>query len=294
MQTASQRQFERELGSEYPRYQLFIPAGRSFFTSMGKAVAAFEQGGVLDPATIYFGRVLANIRESLATDRYAYARYGRHSSRQMDEFIVLSRQLFGGTMKFSRDREYVETDDGRTIPFSFLSSGQQELLPLWLAIEYWVLPPTSNQVVYIEEPEAHLFPSAQNALMELLAQIVTSKLNKTDILITTHSPYLLSKINNLLKAGALATKAPGLRGRINSIIKKGAWLHADGVSAYAILDQETKPILDNDGLVDGAYLDEVSEQISREFNSLLGMEEKYFARLRVRTRTSNSSIEGED
>src|ERR1039458_4015286 len=43
-------------GPEWGWNQLFIPAGRSFFSSVGKALAAFEEGGSIDPLTLRFGR----------------------------------------------------------------------------------------------------------------------------------------------------------------------------------------------------------------------------------------------
>jgi predicted ATPase len=78
------------------------------------------------------------------------------------------QQFFGGSIKFEREQEYVETADGRKLPFSILSSGQQELLPLWMAIEYFVSDLTERNLVFIEEPEAHLFPSAQALLTRCL------------------------------------------------------------------------------------------------------------------------------
>ena len=46
----------------------------------------------------------------------------------------LSEQLFSGTIKVDKNEEYIESKDGRKIPFAIMSSGQQELLPLWLAL----------------------------------------------------------------------------------------------------------------------------------------------------------------
>src|SRR5690606_35388081 len=43
--------------------KVFIPAGRAFFTSVGKAIAVFEQGRMLDPLILQFGRLYASHRE---------------------------------------------------------------------------------------------------------------------------------------------------------------------------------------------------------------------------------------
>src|SRR6185312_6979803 len=43
--------------------QLFIPAGRSFFTSIGKAITAFDNQNMLDPLVLRFGRLVTQIRD---------------------------------------------------------------------------------------------------------------------------------------------------------------------------------------------------------------------------------------
>ena len=56
-----------------------------------------------------------------------------------------------------------------------------------------------NNRVFLEEPEAHLFPSTQKDIMYDLVKILNR--NKwSSIFITTHSPYILSSLNNLIAA----------------------------------------------------------------------------------------------
>jgi predicted ATPase len=130
---------------------LFIPAGRSFFTTVGKAIVAFEHAGMLDPVTQQFGRLFTSLRENRSA-------YYRRSEKLNSDFIKeLVKQFFGGTtIRFDRDDEYIETSDGRKLTFPLLSSGQQELLPLWMTLNAFFGP---HYLIFIEEPEAHLFPS---------------------------------------------------------------------------------------------------------------------------------------
>lgn len=268
IQSEANRKLERDLGRSFVSWQIFVPAGRSFFTSVGKAIAVFEYGGVLDPLTVQFGKFYAAIRDSRRSRMF----FGRRPDRTAQEARNrMMHELFGGNIKFEREQEYVESEDGRRIPFATLSSGQQELLPLWLAVEYMQEGPTKS-LIYIEEPEAHLFPTAQSQLVEYLASIVSDPRADQRMLITTHSPYVLSEINILLKAGNVANKLPTSFDKISKIVQSKNWLAPDSTMAYAIVGKRLKKIIDSEGLIDGDYLDEVSGYLSREFNSLLAIE----------------------
>lgn len=268
---SGQKRLAEAMGSDYARTQTFIPAGRAFFTSLGKAFVAFEQGGMLDPVTTRFGRTLARLRErgnrALNPRLRAVDEDGR--SRH-----ALMQSLFGGALKNERGKEFVETEDGRRVPISALSSGQQELLPLWIVLSGVAdavpnRPETARRMVYIEEPEAHLFPDAQSTLIEYLASL-TRRPDAFKLLITTHSPYVLAKVNNLLKAGSLGedvSKAVPVR----EVVGSSFWLQPENTRAYAIKGRKVVNIM-SDGLIDGEYLDHVSLNLEREFSALLEIE----------------------
>jgi len=271
----------RELGPDYISQQTFIPAGRAFFTSIGRIVAGFEQAGSLDPITIKFARLFANIRDRNARRSIPAARrLGEEYAARRARFM---QTLFGGELKFEDEAEFVEAIDGRRIPFASLSSGQQELLPMWSLMEYFseldVLRqrsrnssnPRARELVYIEEPEAHLFPSAQSLLMEFLIGAVASERMNRSLILTTHSPYIMAKLNVFSKAGQLA-KRKKRNQDINDIVPRECWLGDGQLSASAIEGGELRNLLDEDGLIDGAYLDDVSEDISRQFSRLLRIE----------------------
>lgn len=68
-----------------------------------------------------------------------------------------------------------------------------------------------HELVYIEEPEAHLFPSAQSLLMDFLIGTMARGREGRSLIITTHSPYIMSKINVFLKAGQLSRRKKGMK-----------------------------------------------------------------------------------
>ncbi|WP_082503772.1 AAA family ATPase [Methylobacterium sp. Leaf117] len=275
------RKMLAELGNDFVSRQTFVPAGRAFFTSIGRLVAGFEQAGSLDPITIKFARLFANIRDRSAR------RFSIKNSRLSDEFherrFLFMSKLFGGEIKFEQDTEFVETEDGRKIPFSSLSSGQQELLPMWSLMDYFSemdalrFPSSrrssrrSTELIYIEEPEAHLFPSAQSLLLEFLIGSIASERNQRSLILTTHSPYIMANLNVFLKAGQLARRKKRNQD-INNVVPRECWLTESQLSAFAIEDGKLRSLIDDDLMIDGRYLDQISEDISRQFSKLLQIE----------------------
>jgi len=250
-------------GADAVSGQIFVPAGRSFFTSVGKAVTAFDHSGLLDPLTVQFGRIFAAYRDHGGV-------YVNNRDKGVTNLIEILEGILGGKLVNTREAEYIQTTDGRKVPLSSLSSGQQELLPLVSILPY-ILSGNGRKVGYIEEPEAHLFPSAQSKIVEVFAQIINDSV-KTDLVITTHSPYVLVKINNLIKAGQIGRMHGDKPKRAIDVVPKKSWVSSKNVRAYAIVDGVLREIIDADGYIDGDYLDDVSGQLEVEFNRLLGIQ----------------------
>jgi hypothetical protein len=258
------------MGKDCVSNQAFVPAGRSFFTSIGKAIAAFEQGRVLDPLILQFGRLYTAYKE------HRHYFFGEEKPAEISRRKAIEQsfiELLGGKVERDGDKEFVHTDDGRKVPFSALSSGQQELLPL-VAFLPWLYGNGADRLCYIEEPEAHLFPSAQSKLIENLVVACNSSAIAASLVLTTHSPYVLTKANNLLKAGSISKRlGEPKRKELETIISRRAWIYANKVRAYAIKDGKLFSILDADGLIDADYLDTVSGDMGDEFSQLLQLEE---------------------
>lgn len=274
---------ESGMNGEYVRNQIFIPAGRAFFTSIGRLVAGIEQAGNLDPLTIKFAKLFANLRDrGNVLPINAAQGVGEDYLNNRRSFMA---RLFDGEIKNSNDSEYLETKDGRKIPFTSLSSGQQELLPMWTLIDYLgqydILmngnsrrnssDKKSCEYIYIEEPEAHLFPSAQSVLLEFLIGYFLAARTRRKLILTTHSPYVMSKLNVFLKAGQLARRKKRNQD-INEIVPRECWLTDTELSASALNNGRLIDLSDEDGLIDGTYLDAISEEISRQFSKLLEIE----------------------
>ena len=129
--------------------------------------------------------------------------------------------------------------------------------------------------IFIEEPELSLFPSAQRRLLNRLVRDCFAE-NKqencvTNLAFATHSPYILTSLNNLLLAGETA-KLTEKRVLVSQVVSEEYWLTAEQVGAYAIENGKVNNIIEGDNLIDGAYLDSISDEISSEFSSILDIE----------------------
>jgi hypothetical protein len=120
---------------------------------------------------------------------------------QMNLVRALETDILNGEVDFSTS----EPDSGRDIIFhpqsctspleiSLASSMVKELAPLVFHLRYFAQP---NELLIIDEPEMNLHPIAQVQILELLSMLANAGLN---VLITTHSPYILDHLGNLMQA----------------------------------------------------------------------------------------------
>jgi predicted ATPase len=122
---------------------------------------------------------------------------------------------------------------------------------------------------FIEEPEAHIFPKKQYEIVQYFAEIVNDDSLKPAISITTHSPYILSAFNDLIEAGRLGAESD-LSGEVSAIIPDKYWVKPGEFKAYSIHDGKLESIMDKEtGLINGEYLDAISNKIGGDFDALL-------------------------
>ncbi len=132
--------------------------------------------------------------------------------------------------------------------------------------------------VFIEEPEQNLYPTAQVDLMRDMVRMVNTAVEQTSkdcsVCLTTHSPYIVSVLNVLLRAHAAYSKNGN---RTSRILHFSETLAPEHISCHFINENGTTVSLlhEEDGLanIDAATtLDGVSEQLeeySYKLNEIL-------------------------
>jgi predicted ATPase len=118
-------------------------------------------------------------------------------NKQSDELADFIEELL--SVKFELQRappRYMVRIKELKVPLQQAPSGYRELAPIILVLRHG-----ERSDMFIEEPEAHLHPDAQIAIARGLAG--ASK-RGSDIVMTTHSIYILDEISNLLRLKKLS------------------------------------------------------------------------------------------
>lgn len=249
----------------------FIAAGRTFFATFDTVNYILQAEGVeIDPFLIEFGKLYQKADNSL---RNAL------SPAQSRDTRLLPRveSILYGEYFIESGRRYILSRDGRKVRLENSSSGQQEAAPLTVILEHIGNDKSKAQstTLFVEEPEAHLYPDAQREMVHLLctALDLTSPESSSQCVITTHSPYILTALNNLMYGASLTRNQPEHERQVRDILGDTGMVAPEHVRAYAfsggnitsIIDSETKLVLARE-------LDSVSGKLACEFRDLMDIE----------------------
>jgi predicted ATP-dependent endonuclease of OLD family len=124
----------------------------------------------------------------------------------------------------------------------------------------------SSTAFFIEEPELNLYPVAQYKLVNILVKMVNEMHHS--LFITTHSPYILTSLNNLIYAGEVGKQH---HKETDHVVPHNLWISKDHVSAWKI-DADTNMLenlqADDLSILRAEELDDVSEIINNKFGEL--------------------------
>ena len=252
---------------------IFIPASRSFFANLQKNVFSFLANNIaIDPLIKEFGSVYESSKTHYDHGLVIPVE-GQDFSSLREEVKQEIEKILVGQYVYEDNQDWIISSK-RKINLANASSGQQEALPLLVVLSSWeyYFTKVRPSTFFIEEPEAHLFPVSQRRLIGLFSRLYKSVGH--NFLLTTHSPYILTALNNLIMASNLAEeKKEKLNGEIKKVIGADEPIKFEDVGAYTIENGVLKSILNQETrLIGSSVIDSVSDEFDRVFDKLMALE----------------------
>lgn len=194
-------------------------------------------------------------------------------------------------LKIKNGEIFFETknDNGKAVLFlRDLSSGQKEAMPIYITLSYILskYKEMTNHIT-IEEPEAHLHPHGQYNITKYISKVV-NELNTQNgystVVITTHSPYIVSSVNHLMMVNDLYNQLDQNTDKkyiktFETTIAKNEMLDKNKVSAYKLTVHNKKQTsiaeqIIVDDLISQEELDGTIIEILQEYQKLKSMVKK--------------------
>lgn len=249
----------------------YIPAGRGLLTLLANQLLNIELKS-LDYITRDFLKliqkekglfelsILSLINRSELKDFY------KKNAVEQKMAVILK-----GKYSLTAEREYIKPiKSNQRLPINYASSGQQEVLWIINLLFLW-MEKGKKKFIVIEEPEAHLFPSAQKEVIDFIS--LFNNVSNSKIMITTHSPYILTCANNLLYAGRIGKQN---KEGVDKIIGSDYWINPDSFNASMVgysSDRYLKSIVDEElKEIAAEYIDNISNSIRTEYGDIYNLE----------------------
>lgn len=229
---------------------IYIPAERNFLHLIEGNVMGLIKSGV-------------NIPEHILN-------IGNEYEKAIHTIKELPINIIDKKIKYKREGKasYIYHNQNEKVNLLESASGLQSVVPILLLVEYSKsLKEKYNFNFVVEEPELNLYPKAQHELIKYLVK--NCLFERKNLILTTHSPFVLASINNLLLAFDKGKTKPT---EVNKIIKKESWLDPKNFIAYELKNGKAKKIMnDKLGQINENMIDIVSDSFSDEFDKLLDL-----------------------
>lgn len=256
---------------------IYIPAGRSLLATMSEQLHDFsitdmdltmqEFINLIRLTKSKFGSKIPEIVKN-----YTKTVKGQINNTSLEQAYELIKKIFKADYTSENEGEKIYFDEHHWVKLMYGSSGQQEVLWI-LMLSFITILEKRRSFIVIEEPEAHLFPIAQKDVISLISLMVNA--TNSRVIITTHSPYILTSLNILLysdkvenhiKSNHKLIIPKNLRIPYHTFaVNKVESISANKNNLESLLDEETHLIMTE-------YIDEVSSITNKELESLLNME----------------------
>ncbi len=259
---------------------IYIPAGRSLLASMSEQlhdVKVSEMDLTMQDFIDRIRRTKSKFGNKIPemAKNYTKTIKGQIKNANVELAYTIIKRILKADYVSDNDGEKLYFDDNHWVKLMYGSSGQQE--SLWiLMLAYTIILEDKKVFMVLEEPEAHLFPVAQKYIVELISLLINS--TNSEVLLTTHSPYILTSMNLLIYSAYIENNKKTLSQ--NQIVNRTLRLSSDKVAAY-LIDKDSDKFLmtslkdSRNGLIDASKIDQISNVINENTEKLMELESKY-------------------
>ena len=253
------------------RYSVvYIPAGRSMLTLLAQQLSYIytimdeSLKRTLDYCTQKYIENILKIKPEFSDGLIGLMAYNVGNKRStLEQALKLINKILRGSYRADNDNERIMLENGKYVKINFASSGQQEAVWI-LNLLFYCLVQDRPYMLIIEEPESHLFPETQKDIVELITLVAN---NGHSMLVTTHSPYVLGTLNNLLYAGSF--KGSEKKEQASKRISNLYWLDYRDFNAWFVRDGKLEDCMDSElHLIQNEKIDEISDVINQDYDYL--------------------------
>ena len=253
----------------------YIPAGRSLLATMSEQLHDFSISD-MDLTMQEFINLIRNTKSKFGSKipdivkDYTKTVKGQINNNSLETAYDLIKKIFKADYTSESEGEKIYFDERHWVKLMYGSSGQQEVLWI-LMLAFIIILEKRKSFVVIEEPEAHLFPEAQKNVVDLISLMLNS--TESRVIITTHSPYILTSLNILLYSDKVESN---LKGKV--IIPKNLRIRYNTFGAYKLENANNEfnsieSLLDEEShMINTDYIDSVSSITNAELENLLDKE----------------------
>ena len=160
-------------------------------------------------------------------------------------FVNYIAKLSDGEIVLENGSVFLQFESGEKIPVSAAASSVMELMPFLLMLQNGKIRQYNS--LLFEEPEAHVHPKKQFLLMDMLARCCNKGML---IQMTTHSDYLLGRMNQLLVLGKIREKSMEAFEIFckEHQFNKNLYLHTEQIGGYYFKRENDRVVIEEQNL----------------------------------------------